>query len=1105
MRHRDIFFLFLTFIWASAPAFSATLGDFRTKASGNWNQISTWQYYNGTTWVNAAYTPTYTDDDIDIVGGHTVIVTAPVTIDQTGVAGVLIVNAGITLTINDGSSTDLTMSGTVNIYGILVNKGSITSSSSELFFFNGGLYQHNHNGGSVPDATWYDGSTCEITGITSSTSLGGTDQSFYHFKWNCTSQTAETNLAGNLEIIRGNLYLITSGSGRMKMAETADYSLTIDGDWVHQNGTLNMGGGSSYSYITLKGNFSMLAGKITEGNSSGYLSVITFGKSGTQTFSRSGGSFENTIDFAVNSGTTLDMGESVIDGSSGNFSLNGGATLKTSHSNGIAASGASGCIQTSSRYFSSGAHFHYTRNGSQNSGSGLPTGLTGKLMIGTSNSATSLSLTNGSVTINTTLILCSSNLANSSITSGTVIYGSSATLEYQGMSQQTTTIKEWPVSSPPPHVTINNPFGVALHDNRSISGTFSLGQGQFSIGSHTLTLTGTMVRTTGTLSGGATSSMVAGGTSGSPLDIPDVTLGSLTVNRTGGIRLTGNVVITGTMIMTIGPVALLPGKALSYLAGSRLVYNGNATQNTAAEEFPATAGPPSLEISKPSGIYLNLTLSRTLSENLYLSGGIFSLGNNILTLEGMIVNGAGTLSGSSSSTLVVSGTSSLLTLPGMTLGTLTLQRPAGVTFSNDMTVTNSLILNTGTCSIGPNSLYVNGTIQYTGGTLVGGTSSTLVIGGSTPLFNLQPITLYTLQIQGTSNVNLTGNVTVEQSLILIKGGINRNGFALYGPNATLRYQGTTVQVTTDEEWPDSGGPFNVSFSNINGVSLHTDRGIGGNIELIAGPFVLGSHTLSLGGSIIEGAGNIQGGSTSNLIFTPGLQPSMLPTVFLGNLTINRTPGITINGSCTVSGTLQLDEGTLTIGPMHDLTLSGSQISGNPSNLRTWSNSVLTISGMTPDFLIPSSIGEIGTLNINNFNGVHITSDIQIFNSLFVIGKMIANELVVSGNGMVRFMPGSTIVSGHEQGIAGNIQTTGPMFIDGNVSYEFNGNRDQMTGFLPTQPAGTIQNLLINNIEPFSVLIDNPVTVRGNLQVNPGSTIVVLPSVTVEVEGEVTVW
>jgi hypothetical protein len=849
----------------------------------------------------------------------------------------------------------------------------------------------------------------------------------------------------------------------------------------------------------------MLAGKITEGNSSGYLSVITFGKSGTQTFTRSGGSFENTIDFTVNSGTTLDMGESVIDGSTGNFSLSGGATLKTAHSNGIANSGATGCIQTTSRYFSTGAHFHYTRNGSQNSGSGLPSSLSGKLMIGTASSATALSLTNGSVTVNNSLIICSSNLANSSIPSGTVLYGSSATLEYQGMSQQTTTLKEWPVASPPPHVTINNPFGVALHDNRVISGTFTLGQGSFSIGSHTLTLTGTLVRSSGTLTGGATSSLVASGTSGSPLDIPDVTLGSLTVDRSGGIRLIGNIVIAGTLVMTNGAVSLLPGKTMSYLSGSRLVYNGNSIQNTAAEEFPLIAGPASLEISKPSGITLNLTLSRTLSENLYLSGGIFSLGANALTLEGMIVSGAGSLSGSSASTLVISGSAPILTLPGMTLGTLTLQRSAGMTFSNDITVTNALILTSGSCSIGSHSLQITGTIQYSGGTLVGGISSTLIAGGTSPPLDLQPITLQILQIERTGNVNLAGNISVEQTLILVKGGIIRNGFGLYGPYATLRYQGTTAQVTTDQEWPGSGGPLHVSFNNNAGVTLHADRELSGNIGLLAGQFILGNHTLTLGGIIMEGAGALTGGSASSLIFSPGIQPSMLPGVFLGNLTVNRSAGVVINGSCTVAGNLQLDDGNLTIGPMRDLTLSGSQISGTPTNLRTWSNSVLTISGATPDFTIPSSIEEIGTLNINNFNGVRLTSDIQVFNALIVSGKLIAEEKIVSGNGMVRFMPGATIVSGHEQGIAGNIQTAGPMLIDGNVSYEFNGHRDQMAGLLPTQPPGTIQNLLINNTEPFSVILDNPVTIRGTLQVRPGSTLLILPSATVQAEGDVTVW
>src|SRR6185369_263660 len=45
-------------------------GDYRTMATGNWNSISTWEKYNGTSWVAAVATPTSADGTITILNGH---------------------------------------------------------------------------------------------------------------------------------------------------------------------------------------------------------------------------------------------------------------------------------------------------------------------------------------------------------------------------------------------------------------------------------------------------------------------------------------------------------------------------------------------------------------------------------------------------------------------------------------------------------------------------------------------------------------------------------------------------------------------------------------------------------------------------------------------------------------------------------------------------------------------------------------------------------------------------------------------------------------------------------------------------------------------------
>jgi hypothetical protein len=873
-----------------APSYAATIGDYRTKSGGNWNQISIWEYYNGSSWVNAVVTPTYYDGDIDINSGHTVTVTANVTIDHTSVSGVLIINSGITVTINDGISTDLSVSGLVRVYGTIVNYGSITSDITEMVFYTGSLYKHARDGSSVPDATWNDGSTCEITGIVSSGSLLNTDQSFFHFTWNCPLQSVETNCAGNLQIIRGNFNMISTGtSGRLKLAESADFTLTISGNWDHQGGTLNMGGGSSYAYINLAGNFSMSGGKITEYNSTGYTSKISFTKQGIQSYLKTSGIFENTIDFSINGGTTLDVGTSVVDGSTGQFQVNSGSTLKTAHVNGISTSGASGSIQTLSRYYSFAADYHYYRSGAQSSGNGIPSPLNGKLLIGSTTGTTNLTLTNGAITIHGTLILYSDPVSNSSITTGNVVYGAEGTLEYQGLSLQSVTNKEWPIANPPFNVIFNNGYGVTLTGDRAINGTINLAAGSFFIGSNTMTLNGTLIQSSGFLTGGSGSNISIGGASPTALDLSAVALGVLTLNRVSGVRLTGHVTIYGNLTMTNGQVTLMPSKTLSYMSGSRLKYNGTSNQTTATEEFPVTAGPPSLEVDKAVGTTLYFSFSRTLSENLYLAEGTFSIGNNTLTL--------------------------------------------------------------------------NGFISTTGGFLTGG-------------------------------------------------------------------------------------------------------------------------------------------QASNLVFAPGTLSSQLPSVELNNLTINRDQGITLAGNCTIFGVLSLLTGDFSIGQNGTLSLMGTPITGDPMNLKSNLLSNLIYGGNQPGHIIPASIQELNQLTINNTSDVSLETDIVIQTSVKVGRVIDLNNHVFSGPGMIQILPAARLITGHPEGISGNIQTTGPVFISGDSDVDFNGNVDQLTGFLPTDPPETIRNLTIRNAAPGMVSLNSNIRLTGNLVVMQGATFVVEPGYTIIAEQDV---
>lgn len=112
--------LFPAVMWGQAD------GDYRTAATGNWNNTATWERYNGTSWVAPAPSaPVSADGAITILNGHTVTITAAVTADQITVdAGGTLNNnqAAANLTLNDDvpAGVDLLVNGTFNLGSITV-------------------------------------------------------------------------------------------------------------------------------------------------------------------------------------------------------------------------------------------------------------------------------------------------------------------------------------------------------------------------------------------------------------------------------------------------------------------------------------------------------------------------------------------------------------------------------------------------------------------------------------------------------------------------------------------------------------------------------------------------------------------------------------------------------------------------------------------------------------------------------------------------------------------------------------------------------------------------------------------------------------------------
>lgn len=313
-------------------------GDYRTRNSGDWSNAQIWETFNGSSWVNTANPPTG-NETITVLTGDSVFVNVMITITDS-----------------------------------LINQGRIEPADSFLTITigDGGVYQHDQDGGTMPKCVWNTGSTLYITSVTT-TAPEDRDQDYYNIVFNTPDQLSNLNMNLNDNTIGGDIRIITSGIARwyLTTAEIQDTSIvTVMGDIFVEDGTLSVQGTSNalttfivhhYGNINVTGgNFSISRGSQGGGTTTWYIHEGNFSMSnassnnstslpggakfvfdkpgGTQTLMLSNVTYSGgAIPFEVSSTTTLDVGANSIDGT-GIFILNEGATLATAHAGGVGGS-----------------------------------------------------------------------------------------------------------------------------------------------------------------------------------------------------------------------------------------------------------------------------------------------------------------------------------------------------------------------------------------------------------------------------------------------------------------------------------------------------------------------------------------------------------------------------------------------------------------------------------------------------------------------------------------------------------------------------------------------------------------------------------------------
>jgi len=441
---------------------AAAVGDFASRAAGNWNAPATWfKYLTGTvaftnlstavtgtgtlfttelatgdvlmlqaspatvrgtvasitdnthltlvanatqTMPTAAYgkqaVPSSADGVITIT--HAVTVTADVTVDQVVNSAAFKVSSGATLTVANGTGTDFATGSTVacTIDGTLNVDGQM-SGFKDFTISSTGIV--NVSTGSTLTVNQGGAPTLTVNGTLSVASTGTvTGLEVITIGNGGTATVSGTmNLSdgnGDLEVNAGGNLNITGGSISVSSVAT-----------VNVNGTITMSGASTLSVF--RGN----GGPLIVVNSPGQISMSDTALI-TSTTSAA------TADVVtLNSGSTLIMGPSAIIGGNGEFFLNSGASMSIGSTAGITStgSGATENIRVSStRSYDIGANYTYHGTAAQVTGNGLPATVN-NLTINNANGVTLsvvLATTSGSRTVNGVLALTSGDLMTGAYT-----------------------------------------------------------------------------------------------------------------------------------------------------------------------------------------------------------------------------------------------------------------------------------------------------------------------------------------------------------------------------------------------------------------------------------------------------------------------------------------------------------------------------------------------------------------------------------------------------------------------------------------------------------------------------------------------------------------
>lgn len=795
---RSLVVAFIGFM-TCASAFGQAAGDYRSAVvTGTWNTNTTWETFNGTSWVGATFAPAVGDGVITVQSGHTITMSSGELIDQVVVAGTLRINTNVTcafsnvnqdvLTVNSGGTLD--MMGTnslitfqpnakLRVNGTLIGRQSSSATfsgntTSNLLFGAGSTYQHlfTSSAGTIPIASWNATSTLLIQGnVAVATAPTNLNQNFGNVTYNVSSTSPTLLLAGAFTNIQGNFSTLSTHARPFQLANVSGYSFTVGGDvsiggsgaitfnaftsgtstWTI-NGSYSQSGASTITLVpggtaninmTIGRNFTRSNGSLLKSGSG--TATMTFNQTNPlnlpQVFTQSGaGTPFTAINFVVATGSTLDItGNSAVSGA-GSFTVNNGATV----------------------------------------------------VVGSTDASGAISSSGGNIRV-----------------SGTKTFSSGSTVRYHNATNSPQFLATDHPGGSGVTTEIDNSGGVTLvAGTYTLNGTLILTNGNFNISGRNLTLGGTLTAGSNFLVGDV-STILRISDGGTTADFNNLrvsgtsVIGSLILNGSTGrtVRLGANITVANDVTLQNGDLRL-NGFGLD-IGGAINQVSGTLTADAAGSLTISDLSPASLpaDLIISGGALGTFTMSRAASEfitssNLTLNtinlvtGTLTSLGTFTMAANGKFNVASGILTNPVIATTVYdveyngvdeTDTGAELPVAGTILRHLIVSNPAQVNLKTTTEVNGDLILTAGILYADTVDITLRGNIQADGfANFIDGTTTfdgtTTITGSVAPQFGNAIINAsQSLAVTGTLQMNVAGDFTNDGTFTANQSVVSLNG------------------------------------------------------------------------------------------------------------------------------------------------------------------------------------------------------------------------------------------------------------------------------------------------------------------------------------------